>query len=209
MQRANCEQQRSDLDFQVKFRLRGLDWGDTYDRPAKALTNSFYFNMNESPDPQHTVTGLNKGQWEQIAGIAVVIVMAGGLVWQILRSRAPKGVTPVPVQLRAVPTVELAGAEEAAKRSLTPEAYLNLSLAYHRAKRFGDAVIAAQQALKLRPSYAEAWNNIAASYADMEMWDESIESAQKALALNPNFSLARNNLAWAQAQKAKVQKITK
>ena len=84
------------------------------------------------------------------------------------------------------------------------EEYLNLSLAYHRAGRFQDAINAAKSALKLKPDYAEAYNNIAAGYEAMSMWDPAIEAARRALKLRPDFQLARNNLLWSEAQKKRT-----
>jgi tetratricopeptide (TPR) repeat protein len=84
------------------------------------------------------------------------------------------------------------------------EQYLNLSLAYHRAGRYQDAINAATNALRLKPDYAEAYNNIAAGYEAMEMWNPAIEAARRALKLRPDFQLARNNLLWSEAQRKKA-----
>lgn len=83
----------------------------------------------------------------------------------------------------------------------TPEAYLNLSLAYHRAGKYQECIDAAREALKLRPDYAEAYNNIAAAFEELQMWDQAIESARTAVRIRPDFQLALNNLAWAESQR--------
>jgi tetratricopeptide (TPR) repeat protein len=83
--------------------------------------------------------------------------------------------------------------------------YLNLSLSYHRVRKFHEAIAAAQEALKLQPNLAEAYNNIAAAYEDLEMWDLAIEAATQALKIRPEFELARNNLIWSQQQKKKAE----
>jgi tetratricopeptide (TPR) repeat protein len=88
----------------------------------------------------------------------------------------------------------------------TPEEFLNLSLAHHRAGRYLEAIATAEEALKRRPDYAEAYNNIAAAFEDLHEWDLAIEAAHKALAIRPDFELARNNLAWAQSQKKAQEK---
>jgi len=88
-----------------------------------------------------------------------------------------------------------------AQQRPSPESYLNLSLAYHRAGRYQDSIAAARQALALKPDYAEAYNNIAAAYEAMQQWDPAIVAAQQALRLKPDFTLAQNNLAYSQAQK--------
>ena len=88
---------------------------------------------------------------------------------------------------------------------MTAADYLNLSLSYHRVRKFHEAIAAAQEALKLQPDYAEAYNNIAAAYEDLEMWDLAIEAANQALKIRPDFELARNNLLWSQQQKKKAE----
>jgi protein O-mannosyl-transferase len=92
-------------------------------------------------------------------------------------------------------------AEAAAKQSPTADNYLNLSLAYHQAKRFRECIRAAQEALALRPDFAEAYNNIAAAHEDLGEWDAAIAAAGEAVRLKPDFQLAKNNLAYATQQK--------
>jgi protein O-mannosyl-transferase len=93
-------------------------------------------------------------------------------------------------------------AEAAAKQSPTPDNYLNLSLAYHQAKRFRDCIRAAEGAIKLRPDFPEAYNNIAAAHEDLGEWDAAIAAAREAVRLKPDFQLAKNNLAYSEQQKA-------
>ncbi len=95
----------------------------------------------------------------------------------------------------------IGAAETAAKQSPTPENYLNLSLAYHQAKRFRDCIRAAEEAIKLRPDFPEAYNNIAAAHEDLGEWDAAIAAAREAVRLKPDFQLAKNNLAYSEQQK--------
>jgi tetratricopeptide (TPR) repeat protein len=95
----------------------------------------------------------------------------------------------------------VANAEAAVKAAPTADNYVNLSLAYHQAKRFRDCIHAAQEALKLRPNYPEAYNNIAAANEDLHDWDAAIAAAREAVRLRPDFQLAKNNLAYSEAQK--------
>jgi protein O-mannosyl-transferase len=92
-------------------------------------------------------------------------------------------------------------AETAAKQSPTADNYLNLSLAYHEAKRFRDCIRAAEEAIKLRPDFPEAYNNIAAAHEDLGEWDAAITAAREAVRLKPDFQLAKNNLAYSEQQK--------
>jgi tetratricopeptide (TPR) repeat protein len=94
-----------------------------------------------------------------------------------------------------------AAAEAAVKQAPTAENYLNLSLAYHQAKRFRDCIHAAEEALRLRPDLAEAYNNIAAAHEDLGEWDAAIAAAQAAVRIKPDFQLAKNNLAYSESQK--------
>ena len=96
---------------------------------------------------------------------------------------------------------EVAAAEAQVSRAPTPENYLNLSLQYHRQKRYQDSITACKEALKLKPDYAEAYNNMGAAYNGLEMWDDAIRAAQEAIRINPDFQLAKNNLAWSVSQK--------
>ena len=83
----------------------------------------------------------------------------------------------------------------------TPESLLNLSLEYHRAKRYRESIEAAEQALRLRPDYADAYNNIAAAHEELKEWDQAIAAARQALKINPAHERARGNLVWAESQK--------
>jgi len=146
----------------------------------------------------------------KIALAVVVLASLAGGYW--LMNRAP-GTPASATPISAVPAAAAAAAandpiavaETLAKSSPTPENFLNLSLAYDRAGRHDDTIVAAKEALKLRPAYAEAWNNIASAYEGMQRWDEAIQAAQQALAIKPDLQLAKNNLAWSLAQKAKSQ----
>jgi tetratricopeptide (TPR) repeat protein len=100
---------------------------------------------------------------------------------------------------------ELSRAEQAARAHPSPEAWLQLSVLYHQAGRYREAIEAAGQALRLRPDYAEAYNNMAAAYEAMSLWDAAIEAAQQALRIEPDFPLARKNLAWAEERKRNRQ----
>jgi tetratricopeptide (TPR) repeat protein len=96
----------------------------------------------------------------------------------------------------------LAEAEKSIAARPGAEAYLNLSLRYHQAKRYQDCIRTANEALKLKSDFPEAYNNIAAGYEALGQWDEAIQAARKSLSLRPDFQLAKNNLAWSESQKA-------
>jgi tetratricopeptide (TPR) repeat protein len=55
---------------------------------------------------------------------------------------------------------DLAEAKKTAQTESTPEAYLELSLRYHRAAKYLESIDAAKQALRLKPDYAEAYNKL-------------------------------------------------
>jgi Flp pilus assembly protein TadD len=80
---------------------------------------------------------------------------------------------------------------------LTPEACLQESLDDYRQKQYPEAVLACEQALKLRPDYAEAWNNIGAACNELGLYEKAAAALNTALLLKPDFPLARNNLNYA------------
>jgi tetratricopeptide (TPR) repeat protein len=102
--------------------------------------------------------------------------------------------------LKPAAVAQIAGAAVAP----TAESLLNQSLTLYQMKDYKGCIAAAQQALKLRPTYAEAWNNIGAAYNSMGDWDKGIQASQEAIRLKPDFQLAKNNLAWAVGEKAKA-----
>lgn len=131
----------------------------------------------------------------------VAFLFVVGAAWLLLRAShqaAPAQQTPA----AAAPLgAAVTAAEIAVKQNASPENYLNLSLAYSRARRFQESLDAAKNAVRLRPNYAEAFNNEAAAYEDLHQWDDAIAAAQQALRLKPDFTLARNNLIYAASQK--------
>lgn len=104
------------------------------------------------------------------------------------------------VQAAAAPASKLDQAIIAASQNPTQENYLNLSLEFYLARKYEKSIEAAQEALKINPSYADAYNNIGAAYAQLKMWNESIAACEKALELKPDYQLAKNNLEWAKSQ---------
>jgi protein O-mannosyl-transferase len=92
-------------------------------------------------------------------------------------------------------------AEQKNFASMTPEQWLNLSLAYYQQQRYLESIAAAQTAAYLKPDYAEAHNNIGAAYAALHLWDLAIQADQQALRIKPDYQLGRSNLAWALEQK--------
>jgi tetratricopeptide (TPR) repeat protein len=96
---------------------------------------------------------------------------------------------------------QVRAAEALARSQPTPENYLQLSTAYHKTGRFVDCILAAQQAVRLRPNFAQAYNNMAAAYASLGQWDQAILAAREALRIQPDSQFARKNLEFALSQK--------
>jgi tetratricopeptide (TPR) repeat protein len=138
---------------------------------------------------------------KRILGVVAFVFIAGAgyLLSRSITSTAPAPQTPVAASSLAV---AVTAAETGVKQNASPENYLNLSLAYSRARRFQESLDAAKNAVRLRPNYAEAFNNEAAAYEDLHQWDDAIAAAREALRLKPDFTLARNNLVYAASQKA-------
>ena len=96
---------------------------------------------------------------------------------------------------------QLTTAEAAVKRAPTSDGYVDLSMRYFQGQNYPACIIAAGEAIRLKPDSAVAYNNKAACYGSLRKWDEEIAAAQAALRISPDFQLARNNQAWAESQK--------
>lgn len=132
---------------------------------------------------------------------AVAVILIFGVGYLLSRSGASTAPAPQPPVAASPLGAAVTAAEAAVKQNASPENYLNLSLAYSKARRFQESLDAAKNAVRLRPNYAEAFNNEAAAYEDLHQWDDAIAAAREALRLKPDFTLARNNLIYAASQK--------
>jgi len=83
------------------------------------------------------------------------------------------------------------------KTNLTPENHLDLSLEYYNKGDFKRCIVAANEALKLRPTYDLAYNNICAAYNRLGDFEKAIKIGEKGLKINPNNQLLKGNLAEA------------
>ena len=86
----------------------------------------------------------------------------------------------------------------------TDAAYIELSLAYYRLKRYEEAIVAAKKSIKLNPKNAAAYNNICASNCALKNWEIAIEACNKAIELEPDLQIAKNNLNWAVGELKKL-----
>jgi tetratricopeptide (TPR) repeat protein len=96
--------------------------------------------------------------------------------------------------------------EEAVGRDPSAENYLDLSLAYYRAGRYGDCIDAGQKALLIRPDYPEVYNNICVAHIKLGQFESAMAACKKALEISPGYELAKNNLAWATMEKERAAK---
>lgn len=81
----------------------------------------------------------------------------------------------------------------------TPDKYLALSNDYYQEGKYQQCVLAANQAIMLKPDYAEAYNNVGSAYNALGDYERAIEALNKAISLKPDYELAKNNLALAKA----------
>ena len=79
----------------------------------------------------------------------------------------------------------------------SPETYVNLSLQYYNQQCYPEAIVAAEQALQLRPGFAAAYNNICAAYNQLGQYAKAATAGEQALRYQPDFPLASNNLQYA------------
>jgi protein O-mannosyl-transferase len=141
----------------------------------------------EEPLPKEAPSGpRNEIPWGRVAaGILIFAV----LMYPIMR-RLWKSVTP---------TANRPATSEAA----TPPDLLTTSFRLYQAKRYREAIAAANAFLTLNPNSADAYNNLGVSYAGLEQWDDAIRCLQQAVRLRPDYQLAKNNLAWVEQSKLK------
>jgi tetratricopeptide (TPR) repeat protein len=129
-------------------------------------------------------------------------------LWSLLESSAQDSLKIAPgdpairnfLRLEQQVFKQVGSAEALARSHPTPENYLQLSTAYHKTGRFQECIVAARQALRLRPDFAQAYNNMAAAYASLGQWDQAILAAREALRIQPDFQFARKNLEFALSQ---------
>lgn len=72
--------------------------------------------------------------------------------------------------------------------------YSHLGMVYKQLKKFGEAIVAFQQAITLNPNHAETYNNAGNVFQAQCQLDEAIASYQNALALKPDLVEAYNNI---------------
>lgn len=67
----------------------------------------------------------------------------------------------------------------------------------YRAGDFAGAIVAFNQAIKLRQDYAEAFLNLGDSYFQLMAYEKALEAYKKAIRYQPNMATAHNNLGTA------------
>jgi len=87
----------------------------------------------------------------------------------------------------------------------TSDAYVTLSLLYHKRAQYQDCIEMCKRAIELDPKNAVAYNNMCSAYVTMGEIEKAIAACTRALEIDPNFELARNNLAWASSEKERVK----
>jgi glycosyltransferase involved in cell wall biosynthesis len=92
--------------------------------------------------------------------------------------------------------LDLARSEKLTEDNPTPDNLLQLSVVYYRMRLFGACIVAAKDALKLKPDFPEAWNNICCAYNGLNEFANGKAAGEEALRLRPGWTLAQNNLNW-------------
>ncbi len=138
-------------------------------------------------------------------------IYADQFEWEKLKSCAEKTLELMPNDAKGLQYLEqsknkkskLESLLESAKTKPTPEKYLDLSLYYYQIGNFGESILAAKEALKLKPNYPEAYNNICSANNELKNYEEAKKACEEAIRLNPDYQLAKNNLNWALKQRIK------
>ncbi|MCC6691563.1 MAG: tetratricopeptide repeat protein [Bacteroidia bacterium] len=76
----------------------------------------------------------------------------------------------------------------------TPQAYIDLSLAYFNEGKYKECIEACNEVLKLDSTNADAYNNISCCYNQLGEWDLSVVYGEKAIKFRPNFEVAIRNV---------------
>jgi Tfp pilus assembly protein PilF len=83
-------------------------------------------------------------------------------------------------------------------------AWFYLGRVYEDLGRYGEAIEAYRESLRLKSDYAEAWCNLGVAYGKMERYQESAEACEKALRLNPRDAKAEGALGMAYGKMGKL-----
>ncbi len=97
--------------------------------------------------------------------------------------------------------IPAAAPETEAKKQMSAENYLSLSLGFYNIGQYEKCIDACMSALRLKPDYADAYSNMAASYNQLKQWSKGIEASKKALEIDPNHKFAKGNLEWAERER--------
>jgi len=95
---------------------------------------------------------------------------------------------------------DIVRAERLAEERPSPETLLALSFVYYRSRLFGACIVAAKDAIKLKPDFPEAWNNMCCAYNELKEYANAKAAGEEALRISPNWTLAQNNLKWSISQ---------
>jgi len=206
-----------------------LDWGQDLNKLADTLhaQNIQFVSLayNGSADLAHA--GLPKFEWLQpitapngnwVAISLLPLYVNDGYKW--LRSQRPSEKIGNSILLYHFTDGELqkirykvdlenvAILEKIAANTPTSVNFLNLSSAYHKAKRYSDCIAAARKSLQLQPDYAAAYNNISAGFLGLSEWDSAIAAATEGEKLSPDMQVLKDNLSSAiDGKKSEEQKI--
>jgi len=72
--------------------------------------------------------------------------------------------------------------------------YYNRSLQLNKTSQYNDAIVALEQAIRLKPDFAEAYNNLGFSYYQIGQYKQAREVVIEAIKLQPNLAIAYSNL---------------
>ncbi len=100
-------------------------------------------------------------------------------------------------EVASAPVDKLAELQQNVEKSPSYENNIALGMELASLNRFGEAVLAYEQAVKINPKAPIAYNNICATFNQQERFADAVESCETALKIEPNFELAQNNLRFA------------
>jgi tetratricopeptide (TPR) repeat protein len=97
-----------------------------------------------------------------------------------------------------------ASSEQLAQAQPTVQNRINLSQAYIKDARYGQAVALLRGTLAEDPNDVVAWNNLCVAHIFLKEFNLALDACKRGVQINESFQLVRNNLNWAEQERGKV-----
>jgi tetratricopeptide (TPR) repeat protein len=130
----------------------------------------------------------NTGSKRNAALVVVLVALALTAMYLILSRRshqAPLSNNAASSRDEAAPAANISPYEP---KSLTSAEYFEQGMAMTKARKYEEAAIAYQQAIRQDPDMAQAHHELGYAYTQLRQWDKAVVSLKEATALKPDFA---------------------